>query len=174
MPSRNRLLLPTGTRKRTVDHRAWRGWAAALVVLLALSFSGWIVYTHLIVPPVPIDQRPVEVGALPAAPVDTPSLQAVPPERVRAIRGLATCKQNDVDARVRALADSFPGWPDPILAAAACREIRPFMTREQLRATLGNPTRVVPTTTAYRPIETWYYGRGISVILWDGLVKSWQ
>jgi hypothetical protein len=175
MPSHNTLLVPTGTHKHRPEHRArWRGWVAAVIVLGVLSFSGWVVYTRLIAPPVPIEQRPIKTNALVVAPRDTVVSQPVPPERVAAIRKMANCRRADVDARVRALADSFPRWPNWILASAACGAIRSSMTREQLRATLGEPTRIVPSTAPYRPIETWYYGNKLSVILWDGLVKSWQ
>jgi hypothetical protein len=174
MSPHNRLLVPTGNRKRQAYHSLWRGWAAAFVVLAVLGFSGWVVYTHVIVPPIPIEERPVEVGTAPV-PGDTPSLPRVAPEqRVSAIVRLATCGRNDAPARARALADSYPRWPDPILAAAACREIRVRMTGKQLRSAFGAPTRIVPSAMAGRPIETWYYGQKVSVILWDGIVKSWQ
>jgi hypothetical protein len=173
MPS---LLMPSGTRRphRPDHHEWWRGWAAAAIVLAVLSFTGWVVYTHLIAPPIPIERRRLEVSALPQALRDTTADAPVPPQRIAAIRRLATCRRNDVDTRVRALTDSYPRWPDPVLAGAACHEIRPGMSREQLRVALGDPTRIVPTTTPWRPIETWYYGKKLSVILWDGLVKSWQ
>lgn len=175
MRSRNALLMPTGTHRHRPDHHPWwRAWLAAVIVVCVLSFTGWVLYTHVIAPPVPIERRPLEVSALPVAPHDPVASTHVPAQRVAAVRHMATCRHADVDARVRAFADSFPRWPDAMLAAVACREIRPAMSREQLRAALGEPTRVVPAPTPYRPIETWYYGNKVSVILWDGLVKSWQ
>ncbi|HEU4648645.1 MAG TPA: hypothetical protein VFS33_06260 [Gemmatimonadales bacterium] len=167
--------MPSGTHRHRPDHPAWwRGWVAAVIVICVLSFTGWVVYTRLIAPPVPIEQRPITTNALRVATRDTVVHKPVAPERIATIRKMANCSRADVDARVRAIADSFPRWSNWILASAACRQIRSSMTREQLRATLGEPTRIVPAIKAYRPIETWYYGNKLSVILWDGLVKSWQ
>jgi hypothetical protein len=164
-----------GTRKK-VDRGAWRAPLAALIFVAALSFAGWIVYTTAINPPIPIDKRPLEVAELPATPAaDTPKVAApAPPARIKGIRDHAPCDTTRLEPRVRAVADSFPQWPDYLLGYVACRKLRRHMTKEQLRATLGKPVRVIPSTTVYRPIETWMYPNGFSVILWDGYVKNWQ
>ncbi len=171
--ARVRLLVPTGTRRR-IEHQLWRGWAAGVIVVATLSFTGWVLYNHLLYPPVPIEARRLEVSYLPPPPSDTGGALPVAQERLDTIRRMADCGASDVDVRVRALTDSFPHWPDDMLAAAACRQIRAYMTKEQLRAALGEPTRIMPVRTMFRPAETWYYGNRMSVILWGGLVRSWQ
>jgi hypothetical protein len=75
--------------------------------------------------------------------------------------------------RLSAVLDSFPNWSDDVLRLVACRRIRPGFTTDQLRAAWGAPVRIIPDLNGMLPIEEWDYGRR-SVLVSDGLVKSWQ
>lgn len=89
-------------------------------------------------------------------------------ERIR--RGCSTA----APARIRALLDSFPTWSDDMLATVACRRIRASMTDRQLRASWGPPSEIIPVMLGPGAIEHWRYGDSVSVLIWDGWVKSWQ
>jgi len=75
--------------------------------------------------------------------------------------------------RLVALVDSFPEWPNDVLSIVACRSIRPGLTTEQLQASWGPPQHVLPDPVALTA-EHWEYAGRPSVLVWDGLVRSWQ
>jgi hypothetical protein len=183
MSERVKLLVPMGTRHRQSRRHRSRWPIVVGAVLIVAAGAGAFLFLSpaglsLIDGSAPLSS--LQKSNLPAPDPSPSSPRRVlsPAARAQRIERVQTGCTTAQPARVATLIDSFPGWPEEVLISVACKTISAGMSGEQLRVSWGPPRHVVPNSTPFRPIETWQYeregGRMVSVLLWDGTVKSWQ
>jgi hypothetical protein len=164
------VVLPKRKRRKVPKRPAT--WRVVTLALLAAVVLG--VGVHLASrPPLPPEgDTPLEVVETGAALdnwTDSAGRAALRQRRLDRIAGVCQAPL----PRRAAVLDSFPSWPDDVLALVACRRIRPGFTPAQLRAAWGPPAQIIPDLTGMRPVEQWHYGQH-SVLIWDGAIRSWK
>lgn len=76
--------------------------------------------------------------------------------------------------RIDSIVEQYPEWSDAVLAHIACRRVVPGMRAEHVVASWGRPTGIQSSQSRFRPDELWFYGPSVTVLFWDGRVKSTQ
>ena len=165
---RRGVVLPLRKRRKVLRRPAGRRrLIAALLVVIAVGIA-----INYATRPRLSDQSlpPLETNAALESWSDSAGHAALRSRRLERITG--GCATAPLRRR-EAVLDSFPEWPDDVLGLVACRRVRPGFTTAQLRAAWGPPARVIPDLTGLRPVEQWDYGNR-SVLIWEGVIKSWQ